>query len=157
KYDSLSMDAIRLHGEVRSYPEIPNVVSQLVFERGDVAEAFQQAHRTFEHTFSIPSVHQGYLEPHACVIRTGEAGMIDVWMSHKSPHMARGMLGAALGIKIDRIRLHQVMLGGDFGGKSSLMDAVVCYHLAATTGRPVKMVMDYLEELTAAAPRHAAS
>jgi CO/xanthine dehydrogenase Mo-binding subunit len=157
KFASGKLDVIPIHGEIRSYPEIPNVVSQLLIEQGDVAKAFHQAHHTFEHTFTIPSVHQGYLEPHACVIKTDEAGKSDVWMSHKSPHLARGMLAAALGITIDGIRLHQVMVGGDFGGKSSLMDAVVCYHLAAKTGRPVKMVMNYFEELTAAAPRHAAS
>ena len=156
-YDGVRLDSIPLHGELRSYPDIPNVVSQVVIERGNVANAFGDAHRTFEHTFTIPPVHQGYLEPHSCVIRTDEAGKIDVWMSHKSPHLARGMLAAALAVSIDNIRLHQVMIGGDFGGKSSLMDTVVCYQLAEKTGRPVKMVMDYFEELTAAAPRHGAT
>src|SRR5581483_1237905 len=39
--------------------------------------------------------------------------------------------------------------------KGSFMDAVVCYHLAAATGRPVKMIMTYTEELMAGNPRHA--
>jgi CO/xanthine dehydrogenase Mo-binding subunit len=47
-------------------------------------------------------------------------------------------------------------VGGDFGGKGSLMDVPICYCLAKATGRPVKMVMSYFEELTAANPRHPA-
>lgn len=48
-------------------------------------------------------------------------------------------------------------LDGDFGGKGSLMDSVVCYHLAAQSSRPVKMVMTYTEDLLAGNPRHAAT
>lgn len=47
-------------------------------------------------------------------------------------------------------------MGGDFGGKASLMDIPLCYSLAKATGRPVKMIMSYSEELTAANPRHPA-
>ena len=36
------------------------------------------------------------------------------------------------------------------------MDSVVCYHLTAAAGRPVKMVMTYTEELLAGNPRHPA-
>src|SRR4029077_20067353 len=45
-------------------------------------------------------------------------------------------------------------VGGDFGGKASLMDIPLCYYLAKATHRPVKMIMSYAEELTAANPRH---
>jgi xanthine dehydrogenase molybdenum-binding subunit len=36
------------------------------------------------------------------------------------------------------------------------MDSVLCYYLAQQSGRPVKMVMSYTEELMASNPRHAA-
>ena len=34
------------------------------------------------------------------------------------------------------------------------MDSPLCYHLSKRTGRPVKMVMTYTEELMAGNPRH---
>jgi CO/xanthine dehydrogenase Mo-binding subunit len=46
------------------------------------------------------------------------------------------------------------VVGGDFGGKGSLMDIPICYYLARSAGRPVKMVMSYAEELMAGDPRH---
>ena len=39
-------------------------------------------------------------------------------------------------------------------GKGSLMDLPLAYHLARVTGRPVKMLMRYAEELMAGNPRH---
>jgi CO/xanthine dehydrogenase Mo-binding subunit len=149
--------AFRLHGELRMYPPIPNVVSEQIVEHGDWQSAFAAAHRIFEHTFSVPSVHQGYIEPHTCLVRENVDGTVDVWMSHKSPHVARKMLADAVSVPIENINLHPVMIGGDFGGKGSLMDAPICYHLAKRSRRPVKMVMSYFEELTAGNPRHAAT
>jgi CO/xanthine dehydrogenase Mo-binding subunit len=148
-----------LHGakaEHRLFPDIPNVISQIRFRHGDVEGAFAQAHRVFEHSFSVPSVHHGYIEPHACAIRIGADGMVDVWLSNKTPFIARSQLADATGLPEERIRLQPVFIGGDFGGKGSLMDAAVCYHLAQRTGRPVKMVMTYTEELMAGNPRHIA-
>ena len=48
-----------------------------------------------------------------------------------------------------------MQIGGDFGGKGGFMDVPVAYFLSKKSGQPVKMVMDYTEELTAGNPRHA--
>ena len=53
--------------------------------------------------------------------------------------------------------LHPCSIGGDFGGKGSFMDVPLCYYLSLHSGRPVKMVMDYIQELMAANPRHPAT
>ena len=50
--------------------------------------------------------------------------------------------------------MHIVSVGGDFGGKSGLFDVPLCVLLAQRTGRPVKLVTSYSEELMAAARRH---
>ena len=144
------------HGELKMFPSVPNVISQFVVRHGDVAKAMFDAYRAFEHRFDIPSVHQGYIEPHSVVVRIGEDNIVDVWASNKAPHVMRPMLARATGVAEDRIRFNPVWIGGDFGGKGSLMDAVLCYFLARQTRRPVKMVMSYLEELTAGNPRHSA-
>jgi CO/xanthine dehydrogenase Mo-binding subunit len=47
-------------------------------------------------------------------------------------------------------------VGGDFGGKTSVVEAPVCYFLAKKTGKPVRMVLEYSEELTAISHRHPA-
>ncbi|HLF76439.1 MAG TPA: molybdopterin cofactor-binding domain-containing protein, partial [Dehalococcoidia bacterium] len=47
-----------------------------------------------------------------------------------------------------------VNVGGDFGGKGDARDLPVAYFLAKQSGRPVKIIMTYGEELTAANPTH---
>lgn len=149
--------AAGIHGELHMYPPIPNVISQLTVRHGDVAGALSRAHRIFEHRFAVPSVHQGYIEPHTCLVSIGADGLVDVWIANKGPHIARGHMAAAIGVPEARIRFNPVAIGGDFGGKGSLMDALLCYYLARAAGRPVKMVMNSYEELTAGNPRHSAT
>jgi CO/xanthine dehydrogenase Mo-binding subunit len=144
-----------VHGEIKLAPPIPNVVMQHLCGHGDVAAGFAAAHRTFEHTMRTPSVHQGYIEPHACVVSVDSDGNVDVWLSNKGPYLSRREMAGSLGVAEDLICFRAVSVGGDFGGKGSLMDSLLCYYLSKRTGRPVKMVMSYTEELMAGNPRHA--
>ena len=43
--------------------------------------------------------------------------------------------------------LDATFIGGDFGGKGLSIDEYVCYFLARATGRPIKAVMNYVDEL----------
>ncbi len=134
----------------------PNVLSLREHAAGDAAQGFAQADVVVEHTFRTPQVHQVYLEPHAAVVAADRGGRIDVWASCKAPFRLKKMLAAQLGLDEGSIHVHSVALGGDFGGKGSQMDVPVCYFLSRAAGRPVKMVMNYTEELMAGDPRHPA-
>ena len=104
----------------------------------------------------MPRQHQAYLEPHSCLVWLDDQGRVQVWASSKVPYQVKEQLSVALGLPKERIRLNPVAIGGDYGGKGSPMDIPLAYFLAVRTGRPVRMVMDYVEELTAGNPRHAA-
>jgi CO/xanthine dehydrogenase Mo-binding subunit len=132
----------------------PNVQSVLRFKLGDVEAGFGQADRIFEHTFRTQLDHQGYLEPHAGVVAIDDDNRIQVWASNKMPFRLKELLSHALKRPPEQIRVNLTPIGGDFGGKGSLMDLPLAYHLARVTGRPVKMVMRYAEELMAGNPRH---
>jgi carbon-monoxide dehydrogenase large subunit len=133
-----------------------NVVSFTTKEKGNAERALAESGIVLEHTFRTPFVHQGYIEPHACVGAVDPSGNFHVWASNKSPFLLRDQLAEALAVSVDRVVVHVVPVGGDFGGKGSPMDAPLCCCLAKITGRPVKMVMTYNEELLAGNPRHAA-
>jgi putative selenate reductase molybdopterin-binding subunit len=132
----------------------PNVQSVLRFKLGDVEAGFREADRIFEHTFRTQLAHQGYLEPHAGVVAIDEDGRVQVWASNKMPYRLKELMSHALRLPQEQIRVNLTPIGGDFGGKGSLMDLPLAYHLARVTGRPVKMVMRYAEELMAGNPRH---
>lgn len=136
--------------------DLPNLQSLTVWKNGGLEAGFHEAERIFEHTFRTPLIHHGYLEPHACTVRIHSNGQVEIWASNKAPFSLRDRLAADLVIPRERIKVHILSVGGDFGGKASLVDAAICYFLAERSARPVKMVLSYAEELEAAAHRHPA-
>jgi len=162
--DSLKADAPVLHPQVRSYRGFPedvpadlrNVTSRLVVERGDLTAGFAEADVVVEATYRTPIQHQVYLEPYNCVARIGEDGRAEFWGLNKIPFALRNELSGTLDLPTDQILMHAVHMGGEFGAKASPGDAPAAYYLARATGRPVKFVNSYQEELIAGTPRHSA-
>jgi CO/xanthine dehydrogenase Mo-binding subunit len=160
--EAMKPDAPVLHPQYRSYPhapakyfsDLPNVHSHVTWQLGDVEQGIAAAAQVFEHTFTTHYVHQGYIEPHASVVAIESDGRAHVWLSNKMPFRTRELLADVVQIPQEQIVVHLIPIGGDFGGKGSPMDLPLCYHLARRTGRPVKMVMTYTEELMAGNPRH---
>ena len=161
--EALEEDAPILHPEVNSYIGLPkpldkpsNAFARDTWSKGNIDEGLAQADLIIENTFTVPRQHQAYLEPHSCLVWLDDQGRVQVWASSKVPYQVKEQLSVALGLPKERIRLNPVAIGGDYGGKGSPMDIPLAYFLAVRTGRPVRMVMDYVEELTAGNPRHAA-
>ncbi len=136
--------------------DIPNVAGSASYGTGDVEAAFAQAELVFEHTFRTQVVHQGYLEPHACMVQSASGDSATIWSNNKSPFELRAELARLLGLPASGIEVIYPFIGGDFGGKGAVMDEPVCYYLALASGSPVRMTMSVREELLAANPRHAA-
>ena len=76
---------------------------------------------------------------------------------NKTPFQLREQMAAAIGVPAEQIDVDAGVIGGDFGGKGYSPDEYACYYLARATGRPVKAVMSYVDELAAGSTRHAAT
>ncbi len=162
--DAMRDEAPLIHPHVDTYAGLPerlegqsNVLVRRSWGHGDTTAGFEQADLLVENTYSTQRVHHGYLEPHSCVVHIDEQDRVQVWAPNKDPYILRRELAAAAGIAEERIVVNPVPIGGDFGGKGSPMDVPLCYFLALRSGRPVKMIMDYVEEFSAGCPRHAST
>ena len=160
---ALQEGAPLIHPDVNSYPGLPKPLDRPsngyycdVIEKGDLQEGFARSDVIVENTYTVSRVHPAFLEAHCCLVSIDDQGKIQVWSSSKAPHVVKQTLAEALDIPKERIRVNPVAIGGDFGGKGGALDEPLCYFLALRSGRPVKMVMEYQEEFTAGAPRHAA-
>src|SRR5262245_2787211 len=136
--------------------ELPNIQSYGRWNNGDVETGFKKAARVFEHTFRTPLGFHAYIEPHACTVRINDDGQIEIWASNKAPFTLRDRVARDLDLDPAKIKVHILPVGGDFGGKTSVVEVPVCYFLALRTGKPVKLVLDYAEEMTACSHRHPA-
>jgi CO/xanthine dehydrogenase Mo-binding subunit len=135
----------------------PNLQGEVLIERGadELALAFADAAHVFEHTFTTPREHQGYLEPHATLVEYVAGDRLLVRSTNKHPFLLRAQLAASLDMDAERIVVDAPYIGGDFGGKGAPFDEPMCCLIALRTGRAVRYAMTYEEELRATNPRHA--
>ena len=161
--EAMTPGAPVLHSAMLAYQGLPqppsgldNVFAHITWGKGEVDQGFAESDLVFEHSYNAQLMHQAYIEPHACVVSVEPSGMVQAWVNNKDPYVLRGQLAAVWNIPEERIVLNPCNIGGDFGGKGSFMDVPLCYYLSLHSGRPVKMVMDYIQELMAANPRHPA-
>jgi CO/xanthine dehydrogenase Mo-binding subunit len=159
----MQADAPLLHEDVSAYegapveflaPDIHNGQTRLSWTKGDVDQGFGEADVVLEHSFSVPSRHQGYLEPFASVISIDDDGRIQAWCSSKAPFRARRQTALSLGLNEEQFKVNVTSIGGDFGGKGDGRDLPIAYLLSKMASRPVKIVMTSVEELTASNPTH---
>ncbi len=160
---ALQEGAPLIHPDVGSYKGLPKPLDHPtnrfvhdVFTRGDVDAGFAQADVIVDNTFTVPRVHQSFIEPHCCLVWIDDQERVQMWSPNKVPHGLKQSMAQAFGIPKEKICVNPVAIGGDFGGKGAPIDEPICYMLALRSGRPVKMVMEYREEFFAGAPRHAA-
>jgi CO/xanthine dehydrogenase Mo-binding subunit len=137
-----------------SWGRQPNVQSWVTLKHGDVERAMDEADHVIEHVFRTQPVHQGYIEPHAYFVGADASGQVRLSVPNKMPMRSRELLAQLMDLPEESIDFHPSYIGGDFGGKGSLMDLPAVVYLARRTRRPVKYVMTYAEELVAGNPRH---
>jgi CO/xanthine dehydrogenase Mo-binding subunit len=159
--DALKEGAPILHPDFNAYvgfmqkmEQPSNAYHTTSFDKGDVVRGFAEADRIIEHTYVTQRNHQGYIEPQAVLVNIDDRGRVHVWVCSKVPYNTRESLATAAGISEEQILFHHVYIGGDFGGKGNARNTPICYFLAKATGRPVRMVSDYIEEFFAGNPRH---
>jgi CO/xanthine dehydrogenase Mo-binding subunit len=133
---------------------VSNMVNHLSWSKGDIEKGFREADVVLEHTFRLPLRSQGYIEPQSVMLAIEEDGAVRAWASTKTPFAARNELSKAIGLPPDRIRVQPVNVGGDFGGKGGSGDLPIAYFLAQRTKRPVRITLNYGEDLTTTNPDH---
>ncbi len=156
--DAMQPDAPVLHDDMftQGLPEQPtkpsNISQRTALSRGDIEAGFAAADVVVERTFTTPMVHQGYIEPHACVASATEDGQAQLWCSTQGHFGIRDIAALALGWDSGDIRVIATEIGGGFGGKTTVYLEPLAIKLSQRCGKPVKMVMSREEVFRATGP-----
>jgi len=138
---------------VEPAPNTPsNVAKRVYVGQGDVAAGFKQADVIVEREFTTKPVHQGYIEPHACVASVSEDGQAELWGTTQGQWIVRAHCARVLGWDISKIRVTSSEIGGGFGGKTVVYLEPIALALARKARRPVKMTMTREEVFRASGP-----
>ena len=156
--EAMKEDAPLLHDDlftdgVSPKPDKPsNIAKRMEFVLGDIEDGFSKADVVVEKEFTTKPVHQGYIEPHACVADTSEDGKIHIHCSSQGQFMVRQFCARVLDVEISSITVVPAEIGGGFGGKTTVYLEPTAALLSRKTGKPVKMVMSRTEVFRASGP-----
>ena len=127
---------------VKPRPErASNVAKRLEFGRGDVAAGFAAADVIVEREFNTQPVHQGYIEPQACLASYSADGQAELWTSTQGHFVFRAQCAKVLQMEVSKIRVTPTEIGGGFGGKNNIYNEALAIALSRKSNHPVKMVM----------------
>lgn len=129
-----------------------NISNQVCFEDGDLEAGFAQADVIVEGEFETPMVHQGYIEPHACLANAKEDGTVEVWCATQGAFGVRKEVAAMTATDERLVKVTPTEIGGGFGGKIPVYLEPVAVLLSRKAGRPVKMTMSREEVFRATGP-----
>ena len=151
--DAIKHDAPILHEFNKFEGKPSNIMGKLEIKKGDIAEGFKPRPTSSSSArFTTRPVHQGYIEPHACLISVAPDGKTTIWSSSQGQFMVRAMTAYLTGIPQSDIRAIPAEIGGGFGGKTIVYLEPLATLLAKKSGRPVKMVMTREEVMRATGP-----
>ena len=123
-----------------------NIMLRFETKKGDVAAAFQKAHRVFEGTYTFPSIYHYAMEPYCCVAQVSNE-QLTVWSSAQHPYQVEKDLSRLFGYPISRTRVVASYLGGGFGSKSFTHVEPIAVAASKYTGLPCKLELDITQSM----------
>jgi CO/xanthine dehydrogenase Mo-binding subunit len=125
---------------------------------GDLALGFAGADLIIEGTYRVGHQEQLYIENNAMIAVPGEDGGIVIHGSLQCPYYVHTALKRALRLTSVQARVIQEETGGGFGGKEEYPSMIALHAslLALKAKRPVRMIYDRHEDISATTKRHPA-
>ena len=132
------------------------VLDSHTHQRGDSATALAAAPRRLQGSLHIGGQEHFYLETQVSSVMPTEDGGMIVYTSTQNPTEVQKLVAEVLGVSMNKIVIDMRRMGGGFGGKETQAagPACMCAVIAHLTGRPTKMRLPRMEDMTMTGKRH---
>ncbi|AGA85774.1 xanthine dehydrogenase molybdopterin binding subunit [Stutzerimonas stutzeri] len=132
------------------------VLDSHTHQRGDSATALASAPRRLQGSLHIGGQEHFYLETQVSSVMPTEDGGMIVYTSTQNPTEVQKLVAEVLGVPMNKIVIDMRRMGGGFGGKETQAagPACLCAVIAHLTGRPTKMRLPRMEDMTMTGKRH---
>jgi CO/xanthine dehydrogenase Mo-binding subunit len=133
-----------------------NIFKSYLVEKGDVDHVWERADFIVEGEYSTGAQEQLYIENNGMIAAFDEQRGLTVWGSLQCPFYVHKGLVKLFGLPPERVRVVQMETGGAFGGKEDYPSMIAGHAalLAMKSGKPVKIIYDRMEDMTATTKRH---
>jgi xanthine dehydrogenase large subunit len=132
------------------------VLDSHTHKRGDSTGALATAPRRLQGSLHIGGQEHFYLETQVSSVMPTEDGGMIVYTSTQNPTEVQKLVSEVLGVSMNKIVIDMRRMGGGFGGKETQAagPACMCAVIAHLTGRPTKMRLPRMEDMTMTGKRH---
>ena len=132
------------------------VLDSHTHKRGDSTSALASAPRRLQGSLHIGGQEHFYLETQVSSVMPTEDGGMIVYTSTQNPTEVQKLVSEVLGVSMNKIVIDMRRMGGGFGGKETQAagPACMCAVIAHLTGRPTKMRLPRMEDMTMTGKRH---
>jgi CO/xanthine dehydrogenase Mo-binding subunit len=133
-----------------------NTFKTYLIQKGDVDGIWEKADYIVEGEYFTGAQEQLYIENNGVIAAFNAERGVTVWGSMQCPYYVHKALMAICNLPEDKVRVVQMETGGAFGGKEEYPSMLAGHAtlLAMKSGRPVKMIYDRAEDMTATTKRH---
>ena len=133
-----------------------NIFKTYLIQKGDVESIWDKADHIIEGEYFTGAQEQLYIETNGVIATFDPENGVTVWGSLQCPYYVHKALMPLFNLPEKKVRVVQTETGGAFGGKEEY-PSILAGHatlLAMKSGRPVKMIYDRAEDMTATTKRH---
>ncbi|MDO8689714.1 MAG: xanthine dehydrogenase family protein molybdopterin-binding subunit [Dehalococcoidia bacterium] len=132
-----------------------NICTTVTMRAGDAEAGLAQADHVRQDRFSFSSISHSSIEPHSALAYYDPTGNLTVWTATQMIGCSRSVLAHLMALPEDRVRYIVPVIGGAFGGKSSIFPYEFCAALLSQkTGKPVKITYSREEVFTSTIRRY---
>ena len=146
---------LKTEGLVEPADSPSNIAARMELKKGDIAKGFAEADVIIERSYDTPTVHQGYIEPHATVVNFDHNAPSMIWCPTQGHFDVRARIAQLMNVELGQLKVVASEIGGGFGGKTTVYLEPVALILSKKAGRPVKMVMNREDVFRASGPASA--
>lgn len=132
-----------------------NIAAEYHMNVGDVEKILSECEYVVRDTYYTQAQAHVALETHTSLAYVDLQGRLTIISSTQTPFHVRRIVGEALDLPIDRIRVIKPRIGGGYGGKQGLHGEFLVSLVALKTGKPAKLIYTREEVFEASYSRHA--
>ena len=114
---------------------------------GDIDAALSGAASTFEAVYEQPFLSHSPLEPMTCVAQV-RSDACELWVGTQVPAFAQQTAAAVSGLPLERVQVHNQLIGGAFGRRLDFDFITQAVAIAKQVDYPIKLIWSREEDMT---------
>jgi isoquinoline 1-oxidoreductase subunit beta len=115
-------------------------------ESADILSTSSTTTRTIDIRLDIPLASHAFIEPRCTVAMPRGQDGLELWTGTQDPFYVRDVIQRDTGLKLEKIIVHPMRIGGAFGGKTIASVEREASLIALALGRPVKVQWSRTDE-----------